>query len=115
MLTAFGDWILSAPDGCIYLVDTLEGAVSRIAATGSEFNSTVDNDEAMRDEWLMEGLIIGQASRGVFLKKGQCFGFNILPILGGSLEAGNIQPFDIVVYETIAGQTHQQVRHPPAG
>jgi hypothetical protein len=115
LLTAFGDWILGAPDGAIYLMDTLEGQLTRIAETGREYNDCVDNDQDKRDSWLYEGLVIGQASRGVFLEKGECFGWIIPPIIGGSFEADNIKPHNIVAYETVVGALHQQIRDLPPG
>lgn len=115
LLTAFGDWILGAPDGAIYLMDTLEGQLTRIAETGREFNHCVDNDEAKRDAWLFEGIVIGQASRGVFLEKGQCFGWVIPPIMGGAIEADNIEPHNIIAYETVVGALHKQIRDLPPG
>lgn len=115
LMSAFGDWTLMAPDGGIYLMDTLEGQLTRIAETGREYNYCVDNDEEKRDRWLMEGFVMGQASRGVFLEKGQCFGFVIQPIIGGSFEADNIKPHNIIAYQTVVGGLHKQIRGLPPG
>lgn len=80
---------------------------------GREFNEVVDNDADKRDKWLMEGLVLGQASRGVFLEKGSCFGFKIQPIIGGSFDTDNIRPYDIIAYQTIVGALHKQIKNLP--
>ena len=114
-LSLFGDWLLEAPDGSIHLLDTLEGQIARLAATSDLFRQAIEDEEEKRDEWLLEGHVLGQADRGVVLRSGQCFGFKVPPILGAPIEAGNIQPCDIVSYEIWIGQLHERIKALPPG
>ena len=113
-LTAFGDWVLKAPNGNIMFLDTLEGRITKIAESVSEFEKLKETPEN-RDKWFMEGFLLGLSKRGVALKTGECFGFEKPPILGGKIEVNNIKPFFISVYQTVTGQLHEQLSKRPEG
>ena len=95
-------------------MSTLEGNVSRIAETNIEFNRLKETQQK-RDEWFLEGFVLSLASRGVFLKAGECFGFEKPPVLGGAIEIGNIKPFPVIVWQSIMGQLHEQLAKRPPG
>ena len=114
-ISLFGDWLLESPDGGIHLMDTLEGRVSHLAATRTHFIQAVENDDEVRDEWLLEGLALGQASRGNMLLPGQCYGFKVPPILGAPIEPENICSCEIVSYENFLGEMHEKIRALPPG
>ena len=108
-LTAFGDWILGSPDGSIHLLDIIEGQVTKIAENNIEFNRLKETTKK-KDEWFLESLVLGLVNQNILLKPGECYGFEIPPILGGKIEIGNVRPFLIAVYEAITGQIHEQIR-----
>ena len=63
----------------------------------------------------MEGLVLGLANRGIFLKPSECFGFEKAPSLGGQIDLSNVKPFLVVAYQTIMGQLHEQLIKRPTG
>lgn len=114
-ISLFGDWLVEAPDGSVHLMDTLEGRLTGLAASRTGFAETVESNEDCRDEWLLEGLVLGQASRGIVLKAGHCFGFEVPPILGAPIAPENILPCEIVSYEVFVGALHERLRTMPPG
>jgi hypothetical protein len=108
LLTAFGDWVFGAPDGSIHFLDTLEGQLRKISENVHEFNRLKETTEK-KDEWFMEVWVIGMANRGILLKPGECFGFKVHPKIGGKIEFDNMKPFQVVPYEWILGQLHEQI------
>jgi hypothetical protein len=51
--------------------------------------------------------------KNIRLKKGQTYGYKLLPILGGSLKWENIEPTDPVVHQSILAQTIEQAQRLP--
>jgi len=54
-------------------------------------------DEEGRDKLLLDGFVIGARSRGLVLEDGECYDFKIAPILGGPMEAEQIEKTSFVV------------------
>ena len=109
----FGDVFFQAADG-FWWVDTLEGALSRPWATGQELQASLNTPEG-QDQYLLGGLAFAAEDRGLVPGPEQVYGFAKPPVLGGAIEAENIEVIDFVVGVHIAGQLHAQVRDLPTG
>jgi hypothetical protein len=107
----FSDVFLQGLDGYWFL-DSLEGTVTRIAATKNELEAILD-DEQGRDKYLLGGLAMAAEQRGIHLQPPQVYDFTVPPILGGKTEVENIVAMDFVVSLHIAGQLHRRVRDLP--
>lgn len=59
--------------------------------------------------------VVGLRAAGKLLERGQVYGFEIPPVLGGSFDAENLVPSDLVVHFSLAGQIHRQVKDLPPG
>ena len=113
-MTCFGDWILRAEDGSIHFLDLVAGNLRKLASSRIEFDRQLE-DPKVRSELLMDGLVMILRARGVVLKLGQCYGYKIPLILGGQLDADNIEPTMHMVHQSIIGQIAEQSKDMPPG
>jgi hypothetical protein len=109
----FGDVIFRTEDGFWWL-DTLEGSLTHVWATADALRADLSTADG-QDRYLLAGLALGAERRGVIPAPDQIYGFKTPPILGGALDADNIETIDFVVGLHIAGQIHEQVRNLPPG
>jgi hypothetical protein len=114
VMTAFGDWFLLDSDGSVVFLDLVAGTLSKVADSGNEFRQAMIRPEKL-EEWFMADLVQALLDAGVVLGKDQCYGYKVPPVLGGKLEAGNIEPTDIAVHQGILSQIHEQTRNLPDG
>jgi hypothetical protein len=114
-VTMAGDAFLRNPaDGSIHFLDTVGGQVERIASGEAEFEAAIESRPSA-EKWLMPDVVDGQASLGMRPLANQCLSFKIPPALGGQLDPDNLEPCDIHVHFSIAGQLHRQIKDLPAG
>lgn len=113
-VSAFGEVFFRDANGAILQIDTIEGKLSKVANTLSEFEAILQAEET-RDAVLLEGFVIGAKSRGLLLSDGECYDFAVAPILGGEMSSMQMQTISFVVKLHIAGQLHEQVRGLPPG
>lgn len=109
VLTVFGDWFLQDDDGAVFLLDLVGGELTKAADSGPEFQEAMQEEENM-DSWFLEYLVEELLRRGVLRGPGQCYGYKTPPILGGRLEADNIEARDIRLHQTVMSHLHQQAR-----
>jgi hypothetical protein len=109
----FGDVFFRADDG-IWWLDTLEGSLTRPWTDAGAMAADLDTEDG-QDRYLLGGLALGAARRGLVLGPGQVYGFAPPPILGGPIDVDHIMVLDLVVWLTIMGQTHEQIRSMPPG
>lgn len=114
MVTAMGDAFVATPRGEVHFLDTLEGALKFVAASREEFFSLMSSGDYDR-AWFLPDMVAVQRARGAHLEPGQCYGYKVPPVLGGSLDSGNVAPTDALVHFSLAGQLHRQLFDLPAG
>ena len=108
-VSAFGEIFFRNESGEVFQIDTIEGLLSKVAINATEFTALLQDEEG-RDKLLLDGFVIGARSRGLVLEDGECYDFKIAPILGGPMEAEQIEKTSFVVKLYIAGQIHEQVK-----
>lgn len=113
-LSAFGDLAFMGQDKRVFLLDILEGSFGLIAPSELAMTELLESEE-MRNRCLSADWFETCNSRGLYLGPGQCYGWKVAPILGGEFSFSNIQVFDVLVYETIMGQLHRQLKALPEG
>ena len=113
-LSAFGDWAFVGQDKRVFHLDILEGSFGPIALFESAMTELLESEE-MRNRCLSADWFEICNKRGLYLGPGQCYGWKVAPILGGEFNFSNIQVFDVLVYETIMGQLHRQLKELPEG
>ena len=113
-VTKFADVLLMDAAGGIYFLDTLEGAVSKIANSEAEFVSKAESDHNA-DHWFMAGLVDGAARRGMSPAAEECLSFKFAPQLGGPIDLDNVEVSSLILSLSISGQIRQQIKDLPDG
>lgn len=108
--SAFGELFLLDNAGTVFQIDTIDGSLRKVATSIRELVAMLDSPQ-VRDDLLFEGLIAGTRNKGLILESGECYDFEIPPILGGSMGVDEIQKLPFVVKLQIAGQLHEQARY----
>ena len=108
-ISVFGDWVFGHSDDSLWVLSVLEGTYSRVAHNAAEYNTL--NKSA---DWLDKTFIAGwqpiAAGHGLLPNKDECLGWKVHPLIGGKLEAANLQVFSMLVYQSIMGQLHRQLQ-----
>jgi hypothetical protein len=113
-VSAFGEVFLRDQADAVFQIDTIEGKLSKVATSVGELTAMMRNSY-VRDELLFGGLVFGARNRGLILEPGECYDFEIAPVLGGQMGVHQITKLPFVVKLHIAGQLHEQVRDLPPG
>jgi hypothetical protein len=109
----FGDVFFRSADG-FWFLDTIAGTLSLEWTAEAELRQTLDSGEG-QDRYLLGGLAIGAASRGLELGPDKVYDFIPPPVLSGSFDLDHLVILDFVVAVNIAGQLHQQLKDLPPG
>jgi hypothetical protein len=109
MVGAFGDWIFGAPDGSIWWLDLLKGEYQRVARNSDEFSRLKKNPKKL-DLWFSAGWVTIAAEHGLIPKIDECLGWKTPPVLGAKFSVENIGIFSLMVYVSLQGQLHRQLR-----
>lgn len=113
-VTAMGSVFVADEEGIVQFLDTTEGQFTRVAESREKFESLFDSADNRR--WLLWSFFVRELLHdGVVLRKGQCYGWKVLPVLGGEPDFDNVDPTDVPAYVAMQGQLHQQARSLPGG
>jgi len=113
-LSLSGDVFLVDPLGAVYWLETGGGEITKIAATEDEFERRL-GEAALREEWLLESVVLDLFHQGKVPSAGQCFGYLCLPILGGSFEGPNRVLLPALEHVGVTGELHEQLKDLPDG
>ena len=113
-VSAFGDVFLLAKDEAVLHLDIIGGQLAPIAQSVSALVAKLADDD-VRDQILLEGLVIAARNRGLLLAAGECYDFQQPPVLGGEMTADSIEKVAFVVKVDLAGQLHEQLKDLPPG
>lgn len=108
-ISAFGDWVFGNPDGSLWVLSVLEGSYEQVAKNGDEYNSLNKSEKWLNQIFIAEWLPIA-IENGLIPSQTECIGWRLHPLLGGKFEVANLQIFSMLVYQTIMGQLHRQLR-----
>lgn len=112
-MTIMGDWLFLDPSGGVFLLETTEATLERIAGDMRELVGLVASDD-YRDDTFIEGLALGALAAGP-LRQDHCVGFEVPPVLGGELELSNLQEVAVESYQEWTGKLHEALSKVPAG
>ncbi|TPN79588.1 DUF1851 domain-containing protein [Mesorhizobium sp. CU2] len=112
--SAFGDIFFRASDGSVRLLDMIEGRLTQVSSSWTEFTTQL-NDTDRQDDLLLAGLVVAARKKGLVLGSGECYDFEQPPVLGGEMNVEQMEKTFFVVKVNIAGQIHQQVKDLPQG
>jgi hypothetical protein len=111
-LSKFGNWFFVAPDGSVYLLDLIDGELRQIAVSIHDFDKLKDFDDN-RAEWYLDSFVLQCESQGMVIEQGECFGWRLHPMLGGSFEMQNVQKFALTEYQSLVAKLVRQRREIP--
>jgi hypothetical protein len=115
LLTAAGDaFVQDATDESVHFLDVAAGKMQPVAPSENHFRSLL-GDRNFVVEFFVPRLVADLKQAGCVLGAGQIYSFRRPPVLGGEYALSNIEPSDIAVHFSIAGQIHRQVSALPAG
>jgi hypothetical protein len=89
----FGDVFFRASDG-VWWLDTLEGSLTRPWPTDEQMRAKLNTAEG-QDRYLLAGLAESVARKGLIPGEDEVYDFTISPVLGGPIEATNIDVTDV--------------------
>ena len=112
--SVFGDVFLESSDGSWWLLDTIQGTLTREWANATELAGAL-RAESGQDRYLLGPLAEAAHSRGVVLEADQVYVFMPPPVLGGGFAVENIEPLSFVVAVNLSGQLHRQLRDAAPG
>ena len=114
MMSTFGDLFFQKKDMKVYFIDTIEGTLSEFAESESEFIKLINTPENI-ENFLLSNLVLTLIENNKILTKGKSYSFEIPMILGGKETTDNVEISDLVVWVSIIGQIHKQVKDLPIG
>lgn len=114
VITAMGDLFLRDAEGQIHWLDTMEGKLTRVAASAANFKKLMQQPEHAQ-EWFMPQLVGDLMTLGICLDEGEVYSCEHPLALGGELVPENIEPCDIYMHMSLQGQIHEQIKDLPPG
>lgn len=109
LLTASGDaFVQDVDDGSVHLLDTLDGKLQRVADSVDEFRPLLSDKQFVVTHFAVQ-MVGDLRSSGCALQRGQIYSFKHPPVLGGEIDADNIEASDIEVHFSVSGQIHRKV------
>jgi len=115
LITSLGDaFIQNAKTFEVNFLSTALGVLEPIASNSDELTVRL-NDREFVTSYLGVQLVGSLRASGKNLSKGNIYSFIHPIVLGGEVEAENIEMTDIEVHFSILGQIHNQVNNLPEG
>jgi len=108
-LSRFGNWFFHRTDGSIHMLEVTEADVKQVAPNFAAFQAAVNTQE-FQEQYLYSALAMRFRRQGVIATGRQAIGFAPHPALADSLDNCRPMVLDMQVWQTICGQTMQQVR-----
>jgi len=112
--TVMGDVFLKSGDGCVSLLRTDIGELSRVAGSVEDLRNSM-KDNALVQDWFMLNLLQKLIDTGAVRRANQVFGFVIPPVLGGEYSKENIRAVSLPDYLNFTGDVAQQIADLPDG
>ncbi len=112
--TVMGDVFLKSEDGCVSLLRTDLGELSRVASSVEGLKNSL-KDSALVQDWFMLNLLQKLIDAGAVRGTNQVFGFVIPPVLGGEYSEKNIRVVSLPKYLNFTGDVAQQIADLPDG
>jgi hypothetical protein len=112
MISALGDLFVQNAIGQVFWIDTGWGQLTPVAENADAFKQLLLQPENL-DAWFVPQLVGDLLTSGKQLKPGECFGYQVPPVIGGAIAPENFEPIAAIVYFDLLGQIQQQVQALP--
>ena len=110
----FGNVLVELGDGSIWRVFPEDLMASKVAASEAEI-AGLWTDREFQADWTVGAWIeLAEPSLGP-LKEGQCYGFKLWPVLGGTYEVENMAIKSMLEWLAVSGDVGRQAKDLPPG
>jgi hypothetical protein len=113
-VTALGDLFLRGTDGRVWWLDVGSGELKVVAHDERQFRESL-RDTENSDFWFGEALVDQLREAGISLRQGECYSYQLLPMLGGEYKAQNFRVYDVVTHFRVWGPIHEKLKDVPDG
>jgi hypothetical protein len=110
----FGNVLVELGDGSIWRVCPEDLLASRVAGSEAEL-SRLWTDHEFQTDWTVSAWIKAAEPTLGPLKEGQCYGFRIWPVLGGTYEVDNMAIKATLEWLAVSGDVGRQTKDLPPG
>lgn len=114
MITCMGDLFLEAKDGTILFLQYDGGELEIVAENKNELKLFLEDDVRV-DNWFLPLLVAKLVAAGKYLKTDEVYSLKKYGVLGGDYVVRNIEPTNISVHFSLAGQISRQIWDLPDG
>jgi hypothetical protein len=114
LVNTFGDLFIVLEDGSVHHFATDTGQLEKLAGSRGQFADLIDKGDNVND-WLMILLVDKLISSGQRLELDKCYGYKILPLLGGSYTIDNVAIMSVEEYYPFLGYVYQKLKDLPDG
>lgn len=111
-LSRFGNWFFHRPDGSVHMLEVTEAVVEQVAPDFATFQAAV-NTQDWQEQYLYSALVLQYRRQGVTALGRQAIGLAPHPVFVDSLDKCKAMVLDMIVWQSICGQTMRQVRGVP--
>lgn len=114
LMTALGDVFVMTQDGRIFMVDTYEGTLKGAGGSYEDWKKQLNQSHNLHN-WFTPNLVAELRRRNLMLGRGQCYSPKIPPVMGGAMDADNMEIAPWKAHFHIQGQLHEKVKDLPDG
>jgi hypothetical protein len=108
-LSRFGNWFFHRPDGSVHMLEVTEAAVEQVAPDFASFQAAVNRRE-WQEQFFYSALVLKYRRQGIVALERQAIGLAPHPVLVDSIDKCKAMVLDMVIWQSICGQTMSQVR-----
>jgi hypothetical protein len=112
--TALGDLFLRDEEGRIWWLDVGMGELECLAGDEQELGELL-SDSDNRTVLFGEAFVDALDAAGIARTAGECYSYQVLPILGGKYETDNFCVYDVVTHFRVWGPIHEKIKDLPDG
>ena len=113
MQNAFGNMLVACHDGTLWRVIP-EALTAKKIRDDKNFLAAFE-DEAFREDWLLEGVADAALAALGPLREGQCYAFKTWPIMGGAFTPDNMYVATMTEWLGVSGEVGKQIKDLPNG
>jgi hypothetical protein len=114
LVSSLGDLFLKDTQGRIVWLEVGAARQAIVAESGDEFKQLMQQPSHAED-WFLPHLVGDLIQSGKQLGPGQCYSYQLPPLLGGTMELDNFEPADLLAHCSMFGQIAQQTQNLPEG
>jgi hypothetical protein len=114
LVNRVGDVFVVFEDGSVHMLNVGRGTIERVADNCESFVTRMDKDNHV-NTWMQATLVNHCVKAGLRLRDGQCYGFKLPPMLGGTFEVENVVLMELQQHYSLLADLCEQTVELPDG